>query len=83
MSNILPSVLLCRTLKPNGKLSGNLWFNKDREGIELLISGSVISVVWLFAFIWTVHSLPVTIGNFTNSCLPSMASKVIVTRMAF
>ena len=25
ISNILPSVLLCRTLKPNGKFSGNLW----------------------------------------------------------
>ena len=25
ISNILSSVLLCRALKPNGKLSGNVW----------------------------------------------------------
>ena len=43
-------------------------FNKDREGIEQL--GSVIPVVWLiYICLYSIlHSLPLTIGNFTNSC---------------
>ena len=31
ISDILPSVLLCRTLKPNGKFSGNLWVQKRQR----------------------------------------------------
>ena len=31
ISNILPSVLLCRTLQPNGKFSGNLWFQQRQR----------------------------------------------------
>ena len=36
ISNILLSVLLCTTLKPNEKFSGNsvIGFNKDRKGIH-------------------------------------------------
>ena len=30
-----------------------------------------------------LHSRPVTTGNFTNTCKPSMASKVIVTLWRF
>ena len=31
ISNTLPSVLLCRTLKPNGKFSGNLWVQQRQK----------------------------------------------------
>ena len=31
ISNILLSVLLCRTLKPNGKFSGNLWVHQRQR----------------------------------------------------
>ena len=44
-------MLLCKTLKPNGKSSGNLWVAKTEKELNNL----------------DLHSLPVTIGNFTNS----------------
>ena len=43
-------------------------FNKDREGIGIEKLASVSPVVWLIGLESILHSLLVTIGNFTNSC---------------
>ena len=53
-------------------------FNKDREGIEHLKWICDLCCLAICIYLYsTLHSLPVTLGNFTNSCLPSVASKVI------
>ena len=42
-------MVLCTTLKPNGKFSGNLIMGSTKTEKESnTLSGSVISVVWLF-----------------------------------
>ena len=44
-------MVLCTTLKPNGKFSGLTKTEKDSNTLH--VSGSVISVVWLFVLICT------------------------------
>ena len=47
ISNILLSVVLCKTLKPNGKFSGNLWV-QQRQRRNRTLSG----YLYLFALNW-------------------------------
>ena len=59
ISNILPSVLLCRTLKPSGKFSGNLWVQQRQRTIE-----RVEHLTWICDQLCTVFSKNI-IGNVT------------------
>ena len=51
-------------------------FNKDREGIEKL--GSVSPVIRLIYLYSILHSLLVTIGNFTNSYQSKLFERELV-----
>ena len=58
ISNILPSVLLCRTLKPNGKFSGNLWVQQRQR------TNGTPYCKWICDQLCTVFSKKI-IGNVT------------------
>ena len=65
VSNILRTVALCTTLKPNGKFCGNCLVGYSLKESNAL-NGSVLTkvasaVVWLYIFILysTLYSLPV------------------------
>ena len=80
ISNVLLSVLLCTTLKPDIKIFWELSIGltkTEKESIKWICDLCCLAIC--FYLYSTLHSLPVTIGNFTNS----VASKVIATRMAF
>ena len=79
ISNILPSVLLCTTLKRNEQFSGNSVWVEQRQRrnpyIKWICYLSCLTIcIYLFS---TLHSLPVTIGNFTNSVASKVIKKVL------
>ena len=65
LPKILPSVVFCTTLKPNG-------FNKDREGIHIVDLLSQLSRYLSDLYLPVLNSAQssgITIGNFTNKSL--------------
>ena len=86
VSNILLNVMLCTTMKPNGKLCMGLTNIERIEGLECIcLYWSCISVVWLFTFILysTLHSLQVeksgnvTVKNYLKESLSSILCFII------
>ena len=72
--NILQTVVLCTTLKPNGKLCGNfVILNMGLTGSlkkSNTLNASPSSADWIYIYWYsTLHSLPVkTIENLANCC---------------
>ena len=79
ISNILPSVVLCTTLKPNGKFPGNLWVQQRqrRNPTPQVDLGSLLSGYLYLAVLnsaqssrnnWKFHEFLLTYSGVESHC---------------